>query len=92
MATTVLSAVKNFRAAATYIKYMHWRLVRTCQYGDSCSLFNLLGLLACGSKNFKTLRFTREFTTTFANIRKENILSKCIYKRYNILGHKTPVY
>ena len=70
MATTILLIVKNFRAAATYLKYKHWRLVRLCKYGDFCSLIKLLGLLECGNKNFKTVMCTREFATNFGNIRK----------------------
>jgi len=53
MVTTVLSTVKNFRSPATYLKYKHWGLVRPCQYGDFCYPINLLGLMVCGSKNFK---------------------------------------
>jgi hypothetical protein len=88
MVTTVLSAVTILRTAATYLKYKHWSLVQSCQYDDFCNLTNLLGLLACGSQNFKMVWHTTEFASNFGNIRNEKTLSKCTYNRCNILGHK----
>lgn len=92
MVTTVLSTVTNLRTADTYLKYKHWSLVQPCQYGDFCNLTNLLGLLSCRSKNFKTVWRTRELASKFGNIRNEKTLSKCTYKLHNILGHKITIH